>query len=130
MVDPERVLSPKSRLRGPIKVIKRDKFKEEGSEEELHYSIAQFVWDSREVTGIRWDGDPDRPDDVGNPQSRGLPTWFVLPKPVAAVLLKHGRLEGSMPAAQNAGQLSLDELDERMEQIAERVATRILEQHS
>ena len=35
-----------------------------------------------------------------------------------------------MPAAQNAGQLSLDELDERMEQIAERVATRILEQRS
>lgn len=128
MVNPEEVLSPKSRLSGEIEVLVRGEVRGEDGKS-APYSIASFTWDNAPVTGIRWDGTPGTKDS-GNPQSRGIATWFVLPDPVAAVILKHLRTEGSMPTVHSAGQLSLDELDERMEQIAERVATRLLEQHS
>jgi len=39
--------------------------------------FAVGVWDGRPVIGVRWNGDAENP--IGNPQSRGLPTWFILP---------------------------------------------------
>ena len=41
-------------------------------------SLAVGRWDDDPCLAIRWNGGKDNP--VGNPQSRGLPTWFVLPK--------------------------------------------------
>ncbi len=29
---------------------------------------------------LRWNGDGDEESPVGNPQSLGLPTWFILPE--------------------------------------------------
>jgi len=33
-------------------------------------------WEGERRIGFRWNGSKDRP--IGNPQSRGLPTWTVL----------------------------------------------------
>ena len=39
-------------------------------------AIALGKWDGEPVIGLRWNGTDDSP--VGHPQSRGLPTWFVV----------------------------------------------------
>jgi len=39
------------------------------------------------VLAIRWNGDDANP--IGNPQSRGLPTWFILPRHLRRTLLEH-----------------------------------------
>jgi hypothetical protein len=45
---------------------------EEGS------SLAIGRWDDKPVLAMRWNGHKESP--MGNPQSRGLPTWFVVPE--------------------------------------------------
>jgi hypothetical protein len=35
------------------------------------------AWDGTPAILFRWNGTDDQP--IGNPQSRGLPTWIVLP---------------------------------------------------
>lgn len=41
-------------------------------------ALAVGRWDNEPRLAMRWNGDnEDNP--IGNPQSRGLPTWFVLP---------------------------------------------------
>ena len=54
------------------------------------YSIAIVEWDGVRRLAIRWNGTKQRP--AGNPQSRGIATWFVLPPgfegPLAAVVPK------------------------------------------
>lgn len=37
------------------------------------------------ILGIRWNGDDANP--IGNPQSRGLPTWFVVPRHLRQMIL-------------------------------------------
>lgn len=39
--------------------------------------LALGRWDDHPVLAMRWNGNKDNP--IGNPQSRGLPTWFILP---------------------------------------------------
>lgn len=41
------------------------------------YSIAIGKWDNEPCLAMRWNACEWRP--VGNPQSRGLPTWFIVP---------------------------------------------------
>jgi hypothetical protein len=41
-------------------------------------SLAIGRWESEPVLAMRWNGDEENP--LGNPQSRGLPTWFIVPK--------------------------------------------------
>ena len=45
------------------------------------WSAAEGQWDNeglwREVLAVRWNGSSGC--EIGNPQSRGLPTWFILP---------------------------------------------------
>jgi hypothetical protein len=41
------------------------------------YSVALIRWDGEPRLAMRWNGTTDNP--IGNPQSRGLPTWFVMP---------------------------------------------------
>jgi hypothetical protein len=36
------------------------------------------MWDNKYRLAIRWNGSKDNP--IGNPQSRGFGTWFMLPK--------------------------------------------------
>jgi|SRR5665213_2858651 len=40
-------------------------------------ALAIGSWDNDPALAIRWNGSPLNP--IGNPQSRGLPTWFILP---------------------------------------------------
>jgi hypothetical protein len=41
-------------------------------------SLAIGRWDNTPVLAMRWNGNKENP--LGNPQSRGLPTWFILPE--------------------------------------------------
>lgn len=41
------------------------------------YALALGRWSNQPVLGIRWNGNDE--SRIGNPQSRGLPTWFVVP---------------------------------------------------
>lgn len=51
----------------------------------LGWSIAEFEWYEEPVLAIRWNGSSENPDvsGIGNPQSRGVPTWFILPDALA-----------------------------------------------
>lgn len=41
-------------------------------------ALAIGRWENRPVLAMRWNGTDENP--LGNPQSRGLPTWFVVPE--------------------------------------------------
>ena len=41
-------------------------------------SLAIGRWDEQPVLAMRWNGNENKP--LGNPQSRGLSTWFVVPE--------------------------------------------------
>ena len=52
-------------------------------------SLAIGRWAGRPVLAMRWNGTKDSP--IGNPQSRGLPTWFIIPdQHVQAILDQRG----------------------------------------
>jgi hypothetical protein len=48
------------------------------------WSIAELEWFEEPVLACRWNGSTtnDNCSEIGNPQSRGNPTWFILPKPL------------------------------------------------
>lgn len=75
-IKPELVLSPKSSV-SELEVIY------DGGEKS--WAIAKMKWDEEETIGLRWNGNSKSP--VGNPQSRGVPTWFILPKEIADATL-------------------------------------------
>ena len=41
-------------------------------------SLAIGRWENNPVLAMRWNGTTESP--LGNPQSRGLPTWFIVPE--------------------------------------------------
>lgn len=41
-------------------------------------AISLGNWEGNPVLGMRWNGSDESP--IGSPQSRGLPTWFIVPK--------------------------------------------------
>ena len=49
----------------------------QSDDSEGKWSLAVGEWDGERRLAARWNGTEDRP--AGNPQSRGMPTWFVLP---------------------------------------------------
>lgn len=67
-IPPEKVISPQKHW-SLIKVL------HDGGPEK--YSVALGRWDNEPVVGMRWNGSENSP--IGNPQSRGLPTWFIIP---------------------------------------------------
>lgn len=67
-VKPEEVVSPRKHW-NLIKVLRVG--------EEGDYSIALGRWDNTPALAMRWNGTAESP--IGNPQSRGLPTWFIVP---------------------------------------------------
>ena len=83
---PDLVRSPKERIR-ELRVIYTNR--------EERWSIAEIDWYHRNDdewrwrVGIRWDGEED---ELGNPQSSGHPTWFILPEAeIGPMILEHGR---------------------------------------
>ena len=49
----------------------------ESTDDEWKWSLSIGEWCGERRMGVRWNGTPDSP--AGNPQSRGNPTWFILP---------------------------------------------------
>lgn len=81
-IDPRTVRSPRNRWT-LIEVLHNDgpDFRPEG------HSVAVGEWDSDRVLAMRWNGNDDNPG-IGHPQSRGLPTWFIIPKRYNKVILE------------------------------------------
>jgi hypothetical protein len=73
-VTPDKVTSPR-REWSLIRVL------ETGEQADTHghrVAISIGTWRNKPVLAMRWNGDKNRP--IGNPQSRGLPTWFIIPR--------------------------------------------------
>lgn len=79
---PQTVLSP-------VKNVKNVRVLFDGGNTHGAYSVARLKWNGNEVLGIRWNineneaGDPKKISGavtcLGEPNSRGYSTWFVLP---------------------------------------------------
>ena len=50
-----------------------------------NYSVAIGMWENETCLAMRWNAGEGRP--VGNPSSRGLPVWFIIPKELQAPIL-------------------------------------------
>ena len=48
------------------------------------WAAALMDFEQEPSMGLRWNGEGKHP---GNPQSRGLPTWFIVPKEITVPLL-------------------------------------------
>lgn len=85
-IDPKMVISPKARISN-LDVVYNGK--------ENGWSLAKMKWDGNDVVGMRWNGGSKdhRFPNIGNPQSRGVPTWFILPEAVANVILDMLKLQ-------------------------------------
>ncbi len=54
------------------------------------WSLARMNWEGSPVFGMRWNGGSHNGiPSVGNPQSRGKPTWFVLPEEIGEIIKSH-----------------------------------------
>ena len=82
-VDPKTVLSPRTRLKEIIEVLHDGG---PGAVPWANWSAAILDWEGEPCLGLRWNGDDD--SSVGNPQSRGQATWFIVPKELSDTVLK------------------------------------------
>jgi hypothetical protein len=57
---------------------------------EWDYSVALLQWEKQPAVGIRWNGGSEEGEKIqpGNPQSRGLPIWFIVPEPFELAILE------------------------------------------
>ena len=67
-------MNPKM-VRSPKQLVKNLEVIYDGGEDS--WSLVNLEWDKKPSLGIRWNGNEDS---IGTPQSRGIPTWFILPK--------------------------------------------------
>ncbi len=79
-VSPSTVLSPRNRV-SHVEVIY------DGGPDS--WSVASLQWDGEDVVGIRWNGSDG--SGVGSPQSRGLPTWFIVAGEIQDLVLRAAR---------------------------------------
>ena len=75
-VKPETVLAPKNRVRS-LEVLYNG-----GSNS---WSAALIGWDGKEKLALRWNGKKNETG-MGNPQSRGKPTWFIVPDELSGAI--------------------------------------------
>lgn len=85
-VDPNTVTSPRS-LVADVDVIWSGGPWTETDPDWSGWAAAKLLWDGRPAVGLRWNGHDGEPG-VGNPQSRGLPTWFIVPAGLADIVLR------------------------------------------
>jgi hypothetical protein len=79
-VDPRTVLSPRGSIKD-LQIIYDGK--------ENGWSLARMKWDGSPVMAMRWNGGSvNGIPSIGNPSSRGYPTWFVVPDDVGAAIEK------------------------------------------
>lgn len=67
-IKPESVLSPKAAVAN-LNILHND----DGG-----WSAAELDWKGEHALGLRWNGS-DEESGCGSPQSRGNPTWFIVP---------------------------------------------------
>lgn len=72
-IPPDKVVSPRKSWSLITVLIDQG----EAKPDEGRYSLAIGRWDSEVRLAMRWNGSKESP--IGNPQSRGLPTWFIVP---------------------------------------------------
>jgi hypothetical protein len=99
-IDPNSVVSPKASW-SMIKVLRNGEVHGEGDGDA---SLAIGKWDDlagdgpESVFAMRWNGTSEEETGVGNPQSRGLATWFVIPGWMNDAIIKSGLIsEADMP---------------------------------
>ena len=78
-IDPSSVTSPQAHVANVIPI------KDTGEDE---WSAALFEWDGKAALGLRWNGGGQDKLHPGNPQSRGLSTWFIVPWEIAPDVLQ------------------------------------------
>lgn len=74
-IDPRQVLSPKG-------VVKNLRVVFDSGRTSQSWSVATLTWNDTQRVGLRWNGE-EGDEGKGNPQSRGNPTWFIVPEPLA-----------------------------------------------
>lgn len=82
-IKPEKVISPQKRLYDVQVVF-------DGGD--ASWSVAKIKWDGKDAVGLRWNGSNHGKGPFpnnGNPQSRGYPTWIVLPDGIDQLVLKY-----------------------------------------
>jgi hypothetical protein len=57
-------------------------------------ALAVGRWEGVPVLAMRWNGTKE--NRLGNPQSRGIPTWFIVPEKYNDALLERGGLPEDM----------------------------------
>lgn len=93
-IDPQTVLSPKNLVRAV------DILYNGGPGD---WSVARLEYDGEERIGMRWNGREEKAG-IGNPQSRGKPTWFVVPKELSALVREEAeRMSNSQEGGLLAG---------------------------
>ena len=91
-IDPNTVVSPKANW-SLIKVLRNGEVHGKGDNDA---SLAIGKWDDGDGNGpqsvfaMRWNGTKADKTGVGNPQSRGLPTWFVIPYWMNTAIINSG----------------------------------------
>lgn len=81
--DPRLVKSPKGAV-SHLRVLYDGGEQTATNQEWEGWSVAELEWYEEPVLACRWNGSTEYEDvsAIGNPQSRGLPTWFMIPKPL------------------------------------------------
>lgn len=74
-VDPKTVDSPRANWK-LIEVLRNGDINGRGDNDA---ALAIGEWDGERVFAVRWNGTNKEARGVGSPQSRGLPTWFIVP---------------------------------------------------
>jgi hypothetical protein len=56
-------------------------------EGEGRIAVAYGEWENEKVIAIRWNGSNEPNKSLGNPQSTGHATWFILPKDFGDIIV-------------------------------------------
>jgi hypothetical protein len=83
-IDSRTVVSPKASIRN-LHVVFDGGLWDEANPDWSGWSLSMLQWDGSPAVGVRWNGEMGV--SVGSPQSRGLPTWFIMPQPLAGLCL-------------------------------------------
>jgi len=80
---PQTVKSPKAAIRH-LNVLYDGGEQTEDSGDWNGWSVAELEWYEYPTLALRWNGSDENPNvsHTGNPQSRGVPTWFIVPQPL------------------------------------------------
>jgi hypothetical protein len=83
-IDPLSVTSPR-RCVSEISVVYDGGLWVEG-DEWTGWCVVRLLWEGEPRVGIRWNGEMGK--DAGSPNSRGFPTWFIMPQPIGEALVE------------------------------------------